>query len=371
MGKIGVALCITELDVGGAERCLVELATRLDRDRFEPLVCVLARHPADDPSLVEALTAAGIETHFLGGRRNRDFLRVYRLLKRLLIERKPDVVQGFLFHANILSRLAARAARVPRVVSGIRVAQRHSRWRLRLDRWTDRLVDRHVCVSQSVAQFCRDEAGLPSEKLVVIPNGVDAGRYLAAQPADLNDLGIPPERRLIAFVGRLERQKGVKWLVETAPGWLGPLTNVDLVLVGQGPQQAELERIVQSAGLAGRVHFLGFRPDVPEMLARSTMLVLPSAWEGMPNAVLEAMASGLPVVATDVEGVAELLGPAAPDQMIEPGSAKDFAAKVFRIMRDPAWAGSLGRENRRRATEQFSLPAMVAAYEGLWRELVP
>ncbi len=179
-----IALIITDLDVGGAERCLVELATRLDPGRFRPVVYCLAAEPSPErDACLKALKAADIQVHCLGGGRNWQFPVVVRRLKQLLRAQNPELAQTFLFHANIVGRIAARRAGVPKVVSGIRVAQRRPRWRLWLDRWTDGLVDRHVCVSEAVAQFAAREARLPPKKLVVIPNGVDLARFPAGAAA--------------------------------------------------------------------------------------------------------------------------------------------------------------------------------------------
>ena len=154
--RLRLALCITELEPGGAERALVRLATGLDRERFEPVVYCLAGQPAHDrASLVESLEEAGVETHCLDGRGARNAMSVLRRLTRLFRAHRPHVVQTFLFHANLLGRIAARRAGVPRVVCGIRVAERRGRWRLWADRWTSGWVDMNVCVSQAVADFSR------------------------------------------------------------------------------------------------------------------------------------------------------------------------------------------------------------------------
>ena len=169
---------------------------------------------------------------------------VARRLRRLLAAQKPQIVQTFLFHANIVGRIAARRAGVKAVVAGIRVAERAARWHLWLDRLTQRWVDRYVCVSRAVADFSAARAVLPPEKLVVIPNGIDLDKYPARQPADLAALGIAAGRRAVTFVGRLEPQKGVDWLIETAPRWLAKLPDCDLLLVGEGPLRGPLEAAV-------------------------------------------------------------------------------------------------------------------------------
>ena len=368
---VRLALCITELDIGGAERCLAELALRLDRRQFSVAVYSLGPRGGDGGrSLVPKLEAAGIEVHCLGGRGASDAPRTVRRLARLLKTQQAEILQSFLFHANFIGRIAARWAGVPHVVSGIRVAERHARWHLRLDRWTARLVEAYVAVSESVAEFSRGEGGVSAERLTVIPNGVDAARFDAAAPLDLRELGIPAGRRAVTYVGRLEPQKGLDDLISRARDWLDLLPGHDLLLVGDGPQRGELEDLAGRLGLSGRVRFAGWRGNVPEILRASEILVLPSRWEGMPNVLLEAMACRLPVVAMNVEGVAEALGAENLDAQTAPaGDFHVFAEKLGAIASSQALAARLGDENRRRVEEKFTLDAMVGAYAALFRRL--
>ncbi len=371
MAQLNVALCITELDVGGAERALVELATRLDPHRAKAVVyCLQPRPKSDEASCVPALEAAGIEVHCLGARRTWHVPRALKRLTRLWRKQRPDLVQTFLFHANLLGRIAARRARVARVVSGIRVAERHCRWHLWLDRATAGLVDRHVCVSRAVARFSSERAGLPADRLVVIPNGIDATRYPSPAPADLTQFGVRPGGRVVTYVGRLDRQKGVRWLVDSAARWLEALPECDLLLVGHGPERQAIELLCRKHGLSDRVRLAGWRRDVPEILAASDVLVLPSGWEGMPNVLLEAMASRLPVVATDVEGVREVLGPEADAQVVPYGDTGALAERLVTVMSDGSLAAELARKNRLRAEREFAIQHTVAAYLELWESLV-
>ncbi len=281
----------------------------------------------------------------------------------------PQIVQSFLFHANVVAPWAARRAGVPHVVTGIRVAERRKRWHLRLARWADGWVDRHVCVSESVRAFSAGAGGLPNDKLLVIPNGVDLKRFATARSAPPSDLGIPSGRRLLAFVGRLDRQKGLDWLLRLLPRMLDGLPDYDLLVVGAGPRRVALAELAAQVGLVDRVRFVGYRGDIPKILAASELLLLPSRWEGMPNVVLEAMAAGKPVVATEVEGVVEALGPAGSRQIVRPDHGEAFAAKVRVILQDAALAAELGQANRARVEEHFSITAMVESYERLYESL--
>ena len=203
----------------------------------------------------------------------------------------------------------------------------------------------------------------------MIPNCVDLRQYPARHPADLSRWGIAPGRRSITFVGRLDRQKGVRWLLETGPLWLDRLPDCDLLLVGTGPEEGDLKRLSGQIGIAGRVHFAGWQSDMAGILAASQLVVLPSRWEGMPNVVLQAMASRLPVLATDAEGVRELLGEAADAQTVRFGRSQQWADKLAGLMSDRAKSAELGQRNRLRVETHFPVEGMVAAYQELWQRV--
>lgn len=370
-GPIRIAFVITELEVGGAERCLVNLATGLDRGRFDPVVYSLDSRPAGDQALlVRRLELAGIPVRFVGVSSSWQILWAIRKLGRMLAGQRPHIVQTFLFHANVVGTLAATRRRPrPRIVTGIRVAD-PSRRRQRLERWVSGRAERIVCVSQSVAYFCNVRGRMPHEKLVVIPNGIDLDQYPAAPAADLTQFAVPEDRQVVVFVGRLHEQKGIDWMLRVAPRLLTQLPTHDLLLVGDGPERKRLQHLAASLGIADRVHFAGWRPDVPEILAASALLVLPARWEGMPNAVLEAMATGLPVVSTRAAGVEELLGPLSHGQTVDVGDANGFVEAVLQLAGNPEKSQEIGRQNRLRAGEAFSLGAMLAAYQRLYESVI-
>ncbi|MBL9124001.1 MAG: glycosyltransferase [Planctomycetaceae bacterium] len=364
-----IAFCITELDIGGAERCLVELACGLDRARFVPAVYVLGNRPRPPhDALFARLEDARIPVTPLFGRSAIDAPRIAWLLSRALRRTRPDLLQTFLWHAGMMGRVAARRAHVPRVVTGIRVAEQRGRRRLWLDRWTDRWVDCHVAVSDAVAQFSIDKGGLPASKVEVIPNGVDLSRYAAVRPADLTEWGVPAGARAIVCIGRLDPQKRVDWLLHAVAHAFKGAHDCHLLVVGEGPEREALERLVKQLGLERRVHLLGFRRDVPEILAACELLVHASAWEGMPNVVLEAMASARAVVATDVEGVRELLGPAAISQVTPVDAPRQFTEKLLALLSDAPLRAQLGAANHARAGE-YSLQRMIARYAELYERL--
>ncbi len=365
-----VALCITELEVGGAERTLVELAKRLDSRRFQPVVYSLGRRPSGNgQTLADELDRAGIETHHLGAASVLALPGTLRRMTDLLRAKRPDVVQTFLFHANVLGSWAARRAGVARVATGIRVAERRLAWHRWVARRTAGWADRHVCVSQAVADFTAKVTRLDPQSLLVIPNGVDAARFDGVVAADLTQLGLPAGRRAFSCIGRLDVQKGVDWLIGLLPSIFAAQNSHDLLIVGSGPQEQALGRQAAKLGVAKRIHFAGLRTDIPAILAAIDLLVLPSRWEGMPNILLESMASGKPVVATDVEGVAELLGAENAGQIVPVDRPQAFSQQLLKLLADRQLAGDLGERNAARIRTHFSIEAMVAAYERLFESL--
>ncbi|QDU28317.1 Putative glycosyltransferase EpsF [Anatilimnocola aggregata] len=363
-----IVLVITELDPGGAERAFTHLALRLDKSQWQPVVISLrARPTAANSILVDQLETAGIQVEFLNARHKWQFPWAIWCLRRRLRELRPAIVQSFLFHANVVSALAGRLAGT-KVVAGVRVAD-PSRSRQRLERWLSPLIAKFVCVSQSVADFCEQSAGIAREKLQVIPNGVDVDRFANATSADRTTLGMPADRRLMIAIGRLEKQKGHDWLLPILARVFSELPAHDLLLVGDGTERTRLEQQAVQLGIRQRVHFLGRRTDVPELLRAAELMVLSSRWEGMPNVLLEAMAAGLPVVTTRVEGADEILGPLAARQCVAKGDSPSFERAVLALACEPELAAALGRANQSRVTARFSLAVMTQAYEQLYMRL--
>jgi glycosyltransferase involved in cell wall biosynthesis len=223
-------------------------------------------------------------------------------------------------------------------------------------------------VSQSVAEFSR-RRGFDSQKLVVIPNGVDLERWRSASPAELHRFGVSAGRRAILFVGRLDTQKGLDRFLSELPAVFDELADHDLVIAGDGPLGDSLRAKARRLRIENRVHFVGWQDDVPSLMAASDLLLLPSRWEGMPNVVLEAMAAGKPVVATQAEGTVELLGLGALEQTVPAGDWAGLRQRVVAIVRNSKLSKELSRKNQERAG-QFSLQQVALRYQRLYASLL-
>jgi len=363
-----VALVTTELRPGGAEQNLVQLAAGLDRARFAPHVYSLAPAPeASRQQLVARLREEVIPVSFVNVRRPWQFFTAVRRLRAMLDRQRPDLVQSFLFHANVVTAAAAQRMNVP-LVAGLRVAQRE-----RLRQFVERrLADRFAaftCVSGAVADGATS-GGLPGDKLHVIPNGLDLRRFEDVHPVDLTTLGVSDGQRVVLFIGRFHRQKGADLLIEAARRFLPRLRETTLLLIGEGPEKPRLQKQAQRYGLAGRVVFAPWQADALPIIAAADLLVLPSRYEGMSNVLLEAAALGKPIVATDVEGVREVLGEDALDQIAPPGDVKVFADNVLQLFNNRSAMAAAGAANRRRAADRFSLPETVRRYADLYGRLL-
>ena len=363
---VRIALVITDLDVGGAERALVNLVTRLDRRRWAPSVIALSK----EGRLAEVVRRAGLPCECLACGRRRPMQVVVRLA-RSLRRCRPRLVQSFLFHANLATRLAAPWAGQPWVVGSLRVAEHRQRWHLALDRLTEFLSAGSVCVSHGVRCFSQTVGGLDSRRLTVIPNGIDPEPFDHATAVPREDLGIPERSHLALTVGRLDIQKGLTDLLTAAKQVIARCPSWHLALAGDGPWRAWLlEQIEAQPSLRGRIHWLGLRNDVPGLLKSADVLVLASLWEGMPNVVLEAMAASRPVVATDVEGTGELVIPGQTGWLVPPRNPEALSIALLAATHDPDLCRTFGRQGRTRVEQEFSLDRTVAAYEQLWCRLL-
>lgn len=352
-----ILIVTTELGMGGAERCVANVACGLDPARYAVHVVALAPPPEPPKdALVRQIENAQIPLSFLHCRTKWQFLSAIGQLKRIIRETKPDVVWSFLFHANIVAAMATRITRIRRLQS-LRVVEQGS-WRRRFQSWAAQQADRVLCVSEGVRSFAAETLRVPEAKLQVIPNGIDVD---AIEPTTYAE---PVERkhRLIA-VGRLDEQKGFDWLIFRLAELLREKPDWELVILGEGQLLPELIAQIESEELNDSVRLVGWQGDLPRWLRESEIYALSSRWEGMPNALIEAMAYALPVIATNVEGVGELLPGDLAQQIVTHWEMPEAETLLRRLMEDPALRQKLGQANRKQIKAHFSLRQMVQSYE--------
>ena len=365
---VRVGYLVSTRAYGGPERQIVGVARALDRSRFTPIIITFVCHPNEERPLLTEARKAGIPTatvHMPTTFDPRGAIRLIRLLRstcvRLLCTRG--------YKGDILGLLAGRALSLPVVVTcggwtGHTLLVRLYEW---LDRFACRIADRVIAVSEAMRQQVIQMGGAPAS-VVVVPNAVDSEQFAPGDGSLARaEMGIPQDATVIASVGRLSPEKGHRYLVE-AVSLLQSERPYHLLLVGDGPERARLEAMVKSLGLSPVTTFLGWRLDVVDLYRASDIVALPSLTEGMPNAALEAMACGKPVVASDVGGVAEALCCGEAGLLVPTAQPAALAGALSYLMERPELAQSLGQRGREKA-RRMTLALNAAALEALYRDV--
>ncbi len=364
-----VALVISHMNMGGAQRQLVNLMRALDPARWRPvLVCF-----GPSTELTETLRAEGFDVRFVPKRGRIDPTLIPRLA-RTLRSIRPDVVHTTLRTANLWGRAAAIAAGIPHRVASERSAAYKTGWPVRAaSRWLGRRTDAITVNSQAGVPWAARHHDHLETRVTVIPNGValpplDAGSVAAARRALRALAGWQEASRVAAIVGNLLPEKELGDALTLAGRMRGPHPDLRWVAFGEGPERERVASGIRSAGLEAVVHLAGHRRDLSALLPGADLLVQTSSREGMPNAVLEGMAAGLPVVATDAGGTAEAMGHDGGAGTLAAVHDLDALSSGIARALDPEAKRRMGAEGRRRAAERFSIDAMARATERLWEE---
>ncbi|HOS42564.1 MAG TPA: glycosyltransferase [Armatimonadota bacterium] len=357
-----VAILTTGLAFGGAETQLVRLAMGLQaRGWTVSVLCILPPQ-----AFTEELGAREIPVYTLNLRARPASLRAFPAAIGLLKRLRPDALVSFNLPANILGRLLGKLAGIPAVITSIRTESigRGRRLALRLtDGWSTVTATNSRIVAEKLVR-----AGVVSAaRAAVIPNGLDIERFQVApevRAARRAELGLAPETFLWVAVGRLQPAKDYHTLLE-AVGRLAPDAPPLLVAVaGQGALHAELAGRAAELGVAERVRFLGLRRDIPALLNAADALVLSSAWEGMPNAVMEALAAARPVVTTEVGGVRELVLEGGSGFIVPPRDADALAAAMQRLMHLPAETRmAMGQAGYQHIYDHYRVEQVISQWE--------
>lgn len=348
---------IDSLKVGGAEILLVDLLRIVERQGHEATVAYFSPGPLD-----RELATLGVPAHRLSRRGLADPRAVLRLLG-LIRTWRPHVVHTHLTKSDLVGQLAAALGRVPvRISSAHNVDPwRRSRVLTRINRLITSRCQWVIAVSNEVRDYLTAVRAYPAEKLVTVANGIDLERFdpQRRKPVDRTSAwGLGAEHIAIGVIGRLEPQKGHSVLLEAATRVVGEVPESRFLFIGDGSLRAELEAQRTRLGLDEQVIFTGVMQDVPAVLAALDAVAFPSLWEGLPVALLEAMAMEKPIVATAVGGMPGVLRDGVSGMLVPPGEPVELARGLLGILRDPAMAGALGRQARRVVRRDHSAQAM-------------
>jgi len=366
--RLRIAHLITELGPGGAERCVYELSRRIDPERFDVQVIALR-----GGLVAQWLAEAGVRTTVLGLRGRWDLFKL-KTLATLLTGERIDLLHTHLFHADLAGRAAARLAGVGHLVHTVHTAEGRFRpWQFAHARFWADSCDRIICVSPSAAAYHARRSGLPAWRYTVIPNGVDAeqlARDAAARARLRGQLGIGDDEPLAAFVGRLDYEKGLDTLVSAMSHLAARGHPGRLVIAGDGPRRHIVENFISHGEGGAFCHWLGFVRDVHEVLSAADFFIMPSRWEGFGLATAEAMAASLPVVATEVPGLSDLVIDGETGLLVEPEDNVALAEAIQVLARSGDLRQRMGRRGREIVAERFPIRATIEAHERLYRDVV-
>jgi sugar transferase (PEP-CTERM/EpsH1 system associated) len=349
---VSVGLC-----TGGLERLLVDFARFHDRGQFE--MQFIAMHDLGRPA--RDIQDAGCEVYSVDAMRLGKVARI-RALVKLLRRIRPDVVHTHNAFPHLYGTLAARIAGVPVVVNtrhGQRQGQSNrERWQF----WFASLfANRVVAVSDDAAELCRHEDGLSARKVTRVWNGIDTERFAYRGPV---------AKPWAISVARLSPEKDFPTLLRAVPQIVARVPDFRLRIVGDGPERSRLEGLIRELRLEGTVELLGERGDVPELLAQAGFFVTSTITEGISLTLLEAMAVGLPIVATSVGGNPEIVQDGSTGRLVPAGNPEALAFAISQFCQHIQRWPDLGRAGRARVLEHFDIRSMMRNYEAIYEELV-
>lgn len=354
-----------DLDLGGLQQVIYNLCRTLDRSRFDISILCL-REKGLFANDVEAL---GIPVHLLEQKeRGADyfaFLKVARVLRELRI----DVVHTHNTQPFFDGTLGAILAGVRTVIHTDHARAFPDKLRYMIAEWAmAQYAYRVVGCSEHTSQQLMRYEKIPARKIVTIPNGIDGSRFELAidRQAKRRELGIHEKGSVIGLAVRLSDQKGITFLLQAMPRILARHPDTTLLVAGDGDLRVELEREARELGIASRVVFCGPRKDIPELLKLLDLYVLPSKWEGLPMVILEAMAAGCPIVATDVGGNSTAVVDGVTGTLVPPLDSGALAEAIVRLLDTPDLLKAYAVNGKERFRDRFSAEIMARQYERLY-----
>lgn len=360
---------ITSFEIGGTERQATELLKRIDPKRFDVRLAVL-RKEGPFYREIEALFP-DVPEFRLTSFYNANALKQLARLRKLMLDERIDILHAHDFYSSLLGAAAARLAGV-RVIA----CQRHLKLTDRRvheigTRVIHRLAHRMLVNSEAIRDRILDQGIARPRKIRVIRNGVRSAIFDTDAREELcRELGIDSEAKLIGIVARLQLVKGHRFFIEAAARVLRNEPHANVILVGDGPLRSEIEEQAAALGIGDRVRFLGDRTDVARLVSALDLLVLASLHEGSPNAVMEAMSAGVPVVATEVGGTKELITDRETGYLVPAADAEALAEGMLFALSDQANRANVLAAARRRVNELFGMERMVESVEELYDELM-
>ncbi len=359
---------------GGSDTALLGWCGAIDRTAFNAPLALFANADGAEQQTFDRAKQLGIETFLIPGGRRRRLWTSVRALVRLVREQRAHILHLHDVKSDLVGLIAARITGLPAIGSAYAwfggTSLLRARIYERLDLSLLRRCEYVLAISDTVRQQSID-LGLPPAKVVTMFSGIDYDAFQVTidRPAVRQALGAEPGDLLLGNIARLFPEKDQSTLLRAMPSILRELPQARLVIVGDGPLLAALREEADRLSVSARVTFAGFRRDLAEVLQALDLQVHSSIKEGLPVAVCSGMAAGLPVVSTDIDGVAEVITPGVTGMLVPPGDPAGLADAIVTVLKDPGLARTIAANGQRRMRDEFRLSHVVGKLEGIYREV--
>jgi len=370
--------------LGGAERLVAELVSLLDQSRFEPVVCAFWHHGTSiERHWQTHLAARGVEVFFAtdwhGGHSPAAYAAGLKSVRENMGDRQVDIIHSHFQMGSMMAVLLRRSLGARAIV---RTAQAGKEWgdgtaaflcRQAFTKWVFPLTfDVQTCVSKAGQRRIERYPGslIARRPVPLIPNGVSIDRFTPGSEPDVRaEFGLLPDDIVVGNVGRLSPEKGHSIFLHATRALLERMPDVKFLVVGDGEQRTALQDQSRRLGLDGSVIWAGARSDVERIYRAMDLFVLPSLWEGLPISILESMASGVPVVASDLPGVRELIRPGQTGWLAEPGNATDLANRMADALSQPEARARVAAEALDQVVPLYSIDGVAEQYGRIYETL--
>jgi glycosyltransferase involved in cell wall biosynthesis len=367
------------LEFGGGERVFAQLINRLSDKRYKIMVACF-----QTGAFIEKIEGSGAQIQPVD-MRNRFNFGVILQLSNLIKKERVDIVHSQGARADFFARMAAKLAGAPIVIStvpmpveGFDVHPMKKFIYIVLNRFSERFVDRFIVVSEALKKVMIERHKIDPQKVVKIYNGIEVDEYHIDDDEEVmygklslrEELGLKNEIPVIGAIGRLVWQKGFEYFIEAIPEVLKEFKGARFLLVGEGELKDELKVKSKKLKFEDKIFFVGFRNDIKEILQSIDVLVMPSLLEGLPMILLEAMAMEKPIVATEIEGIKEVLDNGKTGSLVPPKDSKVLAGAIIKMITHKENALNMGLAARKVVTERFGVDVMVEKHKEVYEELL-
>jgi len=371
MEKINILHIYQNSKIGGVQQQLLSLLKAYSRERFNPIFCCLG--PKEE--IGKEIEETKIEFIPLNKLRyNRFSLGIVLELYRLMKKKQIHVVRTHRYRSNLYGRLAAFLAGVPVIIASVHDNYRTDKRPKRriMNRILSKITDKIVAVSEDVKEDIIRYDSINPSKIDVIPNGIDVERFNPEKnTTDIRkEFSLEEDDIVIGFIGRIVPAKGLKYLLNALPYLKKEFKSIKLLIVGEGSLVEELKERAKKNNIFDNILFTGRRRDIPEILASINIFVMPSIAEGLPNALLEAMAMGKPIVTTEVGGIPEIVKNGFNGLLVPPRDTLSLSKAIKELISNDRLAAKLGQAARDLVHDNLSIKAIAQKWQSLYLSIL-